>query len=363
MLTESDILAQLAKVPEPELHKDLVTLNMIRDVHIATGDKGARVSFTVVLTTPACPMRRKIETDCMVAVGQLREVGEVKVNFTANTARDARLAGLPVKNIIAVGSGKGGVGKSTTAVNLAIALLQQGARVGVLDADIYGPNIPLMLGVKHQRPNVRAGKLVPVEAHGMALMSMGFLLGIDQPAILRGPMLHKALEQFIKDVAWPDLDYLVIDLPPGTGDVQLSLSQIVPMTGAIVVTTPQEVALEDVRKSIYAFKSMQVNVLGVIENMSYFIAPDTGNRYDIFGHGGGRRMADALGVPFLGEVPIDPAIRAGGDAGVPITIADADGAHAQVFRELASGLAGKLSVLNLQRATPGVIGLMDIPIA
>jgi ATP-binding protein involved in chromosome partitioning len=358
MPTEAAVLNQLATVQEPELHKDLVSLNMIRDVRV----DGGAVQFTVVLTTPACPMRRKIETDCTVAVGQLPDVTAVKVNFTASTARDARLGALPVKNVVAVGSGKGGVGKSTTAVNLALALQLQGARIGLLDADIYGPNIPLMMGVKNHRPNVRGGKLVPVSAHGLSLMSMGFLLGVDQPAILRGPMLHKALEQFVRDVAWDDLDYLIIDLPPGTGDVQLSLSQIVPMTGAIVVTTPQEVALEDVRKSIYAFKSMDVTVLGVIENMSYFIAPDTGNRYDIFGHGGGRRMAETLGVPFLGEVPIDTAIREGGDAGRPTVVSQPDSPHTAAYTEISRTLAGRLSVLNVQRAVPGVIGLMEIPV-
>ncbi|MEO6062369.1 MAG: Mrp/NBP35 family ATP-binding protein [Thermoflexales bacterium] len=358
MPSQQNVLAALSKVQEPELHKDLVSLNMVHAIRI----DGGAVEFTIRLTTPACPLKHQIERECVLAVGAIPDVTGVKVRFDANTARDTRLANLPVRNIVAVGSGKGGVGKSTTAVNLAIALKQQGARVGLLDADIYGPNIPLMMGVKGSRPNVSGGKLVPVQAHGLQLMSMGFLLGVDQPAILRGPMLHKALEQFIRDVAWSDCDYLIVDLPPGTGDVQLSLSQIAPMTGAVVVTTPQDVALEDVRKSIYAFKSMSVPVLGVIENMSYFIAPDTGRRYDIFGHGGGQRMAGALGVPFLGEVPIDQAIREGGDHGLPIVAGEPGGAHALAYQAIASALAAKISVMNAQRAMPGFIALDMIPI-
>lgn len=358
MVTQEHVLFALSKVIEPELHRDLVTLNMVHDVNIT----GGAVEFIVRLTTPACPLKHQIERECTLAVGAIPEVTAVKVKFDANTLRDGRLADLPVGNIVAVGSGKGGVGKTTTAVNLAVALVQQGARVGMLDADIYGPNVPTMLGLKGQRPTAHKGKLVPIQAHGLQVMSMGFLLETDTPAILRGPMLHKVLEQFVRDVAWGDLDYLIVDLPPGTGDVQLSLSQIVPFTGAVVVTTPQEVALEDVRKSVYAFKSLNVAVLGLIENMSYFICSCCGNRVEIFAHGGGRRAAEAFGIPFLGEVPVDPAIREGGDTGKPIVAAQPDSALAKACTEIACALAARISVLNAERDMPGLISLTEIPV-
>lgn len=359
-ITEEQVMAALGTVIEPELHRDLVTLKMIKDVRV----EGSRVAFTVVLTTPACPLRSRIENECREAVTRLTAATEVTVNFTANVARDARVGeqlNIPVRNTIAVASGKGGVGKSTVSVNLALSLALEGARVGLLDADIYGPNIPMMMGVAHLPPPV-GNRIVPGEAHGVKLMSMGFLIQPDQPVIWRGPMLHQALRQFLADVAWGDLDYLIIDMPPGTGDVQMSLAQSTPLTGGLIVTTPQAVALSDVRKGLATFQKLDVPILGIVENMSYFIAPDTGKRYEIFGHGGGQRYAAEVKVPFLGELPIDPRIAAGGDTGRPIVLDQPNSPAAQALRELARQIAARVSVINLNRKPTGVIGVGDIPI-
>ena len=347
-VTETQVLEALSKVIEPELHRDLVSLNMVKDIKI----DGSKVDFTITLTTPACPLQSRIEEEAKAAVMAIPGVEEVKVQFDANVPQDARLFGtlnIGARNAVAVASGKGGVGKTTVAVNLAVALAQDGAAVGLLDADIYGPNVPLMLGVKGQRPRVRGGKIVPVEAYGLKVMSMAFLVEEEQPVIWRGPMLHSAIRQFLTDVDWGQLDYLIVDLPPGTGDAQLSLAQSIPLTGGVIVTTPQDVALADVVKGIGMFKTMKVPVLGVIENMSYFIAPDTGQRYEIFGHGGGRRVAERMNVPFLGEVPLDPRVREGGDAGRPIVATDPDSPAAKALREIAQSLAAKISVLHLTR--------------
>jgi ATP-binding protein involved in chromosome partitioning len=342
---ESQVLKALGTVIEPELHRDLVTLNMVSDIEIEGGD----VAFKVTLTTPACPLQDQIEREAREAVMAIEGVDSVKVQFDSNIPRDRRLfdqVQLRAKNAVAVASGKGGVGKSTVAANLAVALQQDGAHVGLLDADIYGPNIPLMLGVAGQRPRVFNEKILPVDAYGMSVMSMAFLVEEDQPVIWRGPMLHGAIRQFLTDVDWGELDYLIIDLPPGTGDAQLSLAQSVPLTGGVVVTTPQDVALADVVKGIGMFKQLNVPVLGVIENMSYFIAPDTGNRYDIFGHGGGQKVAERMGVPFLGEIPIDPAIRIGGDEGEPIVVKAPDSAAGKALKQISRNLAAKISVLH-----------------
>lgn len=359
-VTESQVMEALSHVIEPELHRDLVSLNMIKNVTINDG----RVDFTVVLTTPACPLRTRIENECKQAVLAVPGVEMVNVRFDANVARDNRMTGrldVPVRNIVAIASGKGGVGKSTVAVNLAIALAQEGARTGLLDADIYGPNIPMMMGAARLGPPVN-NRIIPTEAYGVKLMSIGFLVPPDQPIVWRGPMLHNALRQFLNDVDWGELDYLIVDMPPGTGDVQLSLAQSTPLSGGVIVTTPQNVALADARKGLAAFQKLDVPVLGIIENMSYFIAPDTGKRYNIFGHGGGKRYAAQVGVPFLGEVPIDPRIAEGGDTGKPILVAQPESEAAQALRNVARQIAARLSVINLSRKDENVIGLGDIPI-
>jgi ATP-binding protein involved in chromosome partitioning len=350
-VTEGDVIAALSTVNDPELHRDLVSLNMIRDIEI----DGGHVTFTVVLTTPACPLKNVIQADCEQALAQIPGVEKVSVNWDAQVQRDNRLSNhvdVAVKNAIAVGSGKGGVGKSTVAVNLAVALAKRGASVGLLDADLYGPNVPLMMGVTGERPISRDGKNIePIEAHGVKLISIGFLVDEKTPLVWRGPMLHGALRQFLGDVNWGELDYLVIDLPPGTGDVQLSLTQALPLTGAVVVSTPQAVSQADVVKSIAMFQLEQIDVpvLGVVENMSGFVAPDTGQTYDIFGAGGGREVAEKMDVPFLGTVPIDPAVRVGGDEGTPIVISAPDSPAAQAIDQIATELAGAISVLNFNK--------------
>ncbi len=359
-VTEDAVMRALRTVIEPELHQDLVSLKMIKDVAI----NGGEVAFTVVLTTPACPLRARIESECRAAVSTIDGVQSVKVNFTANVSRDPRVSSTinaPIRNTIAIASGKGGVGKSTVSVNVAVSLAREGARVGLMDADIYGPNIPQMMGAPNLPPP-QGQRLMPSEAYGVKLMSMGFLVRPDQPVIWRGPMLHSALRQFLTDVEWGELDYLIIDMPPGTGDVQMSLAQSTPLTGGLIVTTPQSVALSDVRKGAMTFRQLEVPILGVVENMSYFLAPDTGKRYNIFGHGGGQSYAREIGVPFLGEIPIDPRITVGGDTGRPIVLAEPDSQAAKALRQIARDLAARVSVLNLTRKPEGVIGLGDIPI-
>ncbi|MCE7939221.1 hypothetical protein DCC79_07275 [bacterium] len=350
-VTEALVIQALATVNDPEIHRDLVSLGMVRDIVV----DGGHVAFTVVLTTPACPLRNQIEDDCRRAVGAIPGVEAITVNWDAQVPRDNRLTSrvdIGVRNAVAVGSGKGGVGKSTVAVNLAVALARTGASVGLLDADVYGPNVPIMMGAVGAKPFSRDGKKIePIEAHGVKMISIGFLVDPKQPIVWRGPMLHGAIRQLLGDVNWGDLDYLVIDMPPGTGDVQLSLTQALPLTGAVIVTTPQAVSMADVVKSIAMFQLEQIDVpvLGVVENMSGFVAPDTGKVYDIFGRGGGQVVAEQMGVPFLGDVPIDPAVRAGGDAGTPIVVADPDAPAAQAFAAIAQKLAAGISVLNVNR--------------
>ncbi len=343
------ILAALSKVQEPELHQDLVTLNMIHDLKIDDGN----VDLTVMLTTPACPLKGRMEQDIRAALAQVPGVENVRVRFDANIRSDSRIAGqlqLPIKNIIAVASGKGGVGKSTVAVNLAVALARTGASVGLLDADITGPNIPQMLGVA-QMPPPKNQKLIPAQAYGIQFMSMGFMLKPGQAAIWRGPLLHSAIRQLFTDVAWTDIDYMVVDLPPGTSDAQLSLAQSTPLTGAVIVSTPQDIALSDATRGIDAFRQLQVPILGIIENMAYFVAPDTGNRYDIFGYGGAERAARELRVPFLGRLPLDPRAREGSDSGTPIVISAPDSEIARSFFDIANQLAAQVSLLSF-RADP-----------
>jgi ATP-binding protein involved in chromosome partitioning len=342
-LTKESILAALSKVQEPELHKDLVTLNMIRNLEIS----GDTVSFTVMLTTPACPLRGQIEKE---AKGAVLALGAKTVNLKldSDVPNDRRMRGLlnmPIRNAIAVGSGKGGVGKSTIAVNIAVALAKSGARVGLLDADIYGPNIPTMVGVD-KLPPPNGPKLVPATAYGLKMISMGLLVKPGQPLIWRGPMLNSAIRQFLGDVEWGELDYLIVDLPPGTGDAALSLAQALPLSGAIIVTLPQLVSLEDASRGLEMFRTLEVPILGVIENMSYLDLPD-GTRMDIFGSGGGEKLARASGTTFLGKIPIDPTVREGGDTGKPIVIAKPESVAAKIMTEIAEKVAAQMSVAAL----------------
>jgi len=343
-LSEEIVLEALKQIIDPDLRKDIVTLGFIKDLKIDGGD----VSFRIVLTTPACPVKEQMEAEATGIVGALHNVTSVKVTMDAEVPQGRGIANnvaVPgVKNIVAVSSGKGGVGKSTVAVNLAVALAKDGAKVGIMDADIYGPNVPIMLGTGYNQPKVENGKLIPIEAHGVKMISMAVLVPLDKPMILRGPMLHGVVRQFLADVNWGDLDYLTVDMPPGTGDVQLSLAQLVPVQGAVLVTTPQEVSLSDVRRAVKMFEQVNVPVLGVIENMSYFIAPDTGNRYEIFGKGGGQRLCDEYGLNFLGEVPMGIEVREGGDKGVPVVVSAPDAIQSAAFRKVAEEVARQVSI-------------------
>lgn len=349
------VWAALRTVIDPELGRDLVSLGMVKDLNV--GDDGT-VGLTVVLTTPACPLRAEIESSVTRALMQIPGVRHVNINVTANVPSAFAPQDLTpgVRNIIGVASTKGGVGKSTVAVNLAVALARLGARVGLLDADIYGPNVPLMMGLRDARPEIRIvptndggeiEKLIPVENYGVRVMSMGFLIDEDQPVIWRGPMLNSALRQFLGQVDWGDLDYLLVDLPPGTGDVQISLIQLTKITGIVQVTTPQEVALLDVRKGITMFRSQNINVLGVIENMSYFVCPHCGKATEVFAHGGGRQVALDYGVAFLGELPLLPAIRESGDKGTPVVVSQPESEIATRYLEIARQLAAHISTANL----------------
>lgn len=342
-VTREDVLAALRSVQDPDLHKDIVTLGFVKDVRI----DGSAVDFTIELTTPACPVKEEMKSQAESLVGALPGVTAARATMTADVRARAGMTRqtIPgIKNIVAVGAGKGGVGKSTTAVNLAVALALRGAKVGLLDGDVYGPNIPQMLGTSDQPEVSEDKKMIPPQAHGIKLISMGMLVPPDQPIIWRGPMLHSAIQQFMRDVVWGELDYLVVDLPPGTGDVSLSMAQSVPLAGAVVVTTPQGVSVADVRKAVAMFRQLNIPVLGAVENMSYFACPHCGDRTDIFGHGGGARMAEDLGVPFLGEVPIDARVRQGGDEGQPVVVADPQGAAAKAFADVAGRVAAQISI-------------------
>ncbi len=351
-LNKESVLEVLKPVQDPELRKSLVELNMIRNVKIENGN----VSFTLVLTTPACPLRQFIVEDCERAIKTLPGVNKIDVEVTAETPQQKSLpdrTGIDgVKNIIAVSSGKGGVGKSSIAVNVAVALAQMGAKVGLIDADIYGPNAPMMLGLEGSGINVRQspqGEIIePAFNHGVKLVSMGFLIDKDQPVIWRGPMLNGVIRQFLYQVQWGDLDYLIVDMPPGTGDAQLTLAQAVPMAGAVIVTTPQSVALSDSRRGLKMFQQLNVPVLGIVENMSYFIPPDLPDRqYDIFGSAGGEKTATELQVPLLGCVPLEIPLREGGDRGIPIVVADSDSASAKALIAIAQQIAARVSVAAL----------------
>jgi ATP-binding protein involved in chromosome partitioning len=339
-----DLRKALSRVEDPELHKDLISLNMIRDLKVENG----RVSFALVLTTPACPLRDRIAADARAAVQAVPGVREVQIKMEANVPGGAPAGAVTInaRNVIAVGSGKGGVGKSTIAVSLAVSLAQSGSCVGLLDADIYGPNIPTMMGVL-ELPQPKEDRIFPAEAHGVKLISIGLMVEPGRPLVWRGPMLHSAIRQLLTDVEWGVLDYLIVDLPPGTGDVQISLGQLVHLTGGIIVTLPQKVAREDALRGLEMFKMMNVPILGVVENMSYWIGPD-GKEVDLFGRGGGRELAEQAGVPFLGEIPIDPNVRIGGDDGKPVVLSSPESPVAVALKDIAQKTAARISVVALQ---------------
>jgi ATP-binding protein involved in chromosome partitioning len=353
----SVVLQALSVVQDPDLRRDIVSLGFVKNLAI----DGGRVSFTIELTTPACPVKDLMRDQAHAAVSAIPGVSTVEIEMTAAV----RAAGIPdgtraaipgVKNVIAVGAGKGGVGKTTVAVNLAVALARSGSRVGVLDGDIYGPNVPIMLGLRTEL--VTDGqKILPAEKYGIQVVSMGFLTNDDSAVIWRGPMLHGAIQQFFREVAWDDLDYLVVDMPPGTGDVALSLSQTVPVSGAIVVTTPQQVSLADTRRAVRMYQKLNIRVTGLIENMSHYACPKCGHEADIFGHGAGEALANEMGVPFLGRVPIYQPIREGGDSGHPIVIAEPESVAARALVAVAEQAAAQISIASY---TKPVIPLTEV---
>ena len=348
---QGSVLEALKVVRDPDLQRDIVTLGFIKDLKI----DGGQVSFTIELTTPACPVKDQMRDQARAAVQQVAGVTAVDVRMSARVREavgaDGGRQSVPgVKNVIAVGAGKGGVGKTTVAVNIAIALAKCGGKVGIIDADIYGPNVPIMLGMKTQL-TTDGQKILPAEKYGLQVISMGFLTGDDAPIIWRGPMLHGALQQFFREVAWTNLDYLVIDLPPGTGDVALSLSQTVPVAGAIVVTTPQQVSLADSRRAVAMYKKLNIPTLGIIENMAYFVCPSCSHEADIFGRGGGEQMASDLGAPFLGRIPIYQPIREGSDSGVPLMISEPDSPAGRALMAAAERTAAQVSIASYNRPT------------
>jgi ATP-binding protein involved in chromosome partitioning len=351
--TESTVLAALRAVRDPDQGQDIVTLGLVKELHV----HDAEVSFTLAFAGQSPATKAALHSSASKAVSQLPGVSRVSVKMGSGAGRPAAHGHTPgqpaaaatdfipeVKHTVAVSSGKGGVGKSTVAVNLALALKQSGAQVGLVDVDVYGPDVPLMMGAKG-KPGMFENKIIPVEAHGIKIMSIGLLVAEREALVWRGPMIHSAVQQFLRDVNWGPLDYLVFDMPPGTGDAQLSLSQVVPLSGVVMVTTPQDVALLDVRKALGMFRKLNVPILGIVENMSYFIAPDTGRRYPIFGEGGGQRVADEFGVPLLGQIPLEMETREGGDAGVPITVGRPDSAQAQAFRKIAAAAAARVEAV------------------
>jgi len=343
-LDRETVLSALRAVLDPDLRKDIVTLGFVKDLVI----DGGKVAFTIELTTPACPVKDQMREQAVAAVRALAGVTDVDVHMTANVRSvsmpETGRTPLPgVKNVIAVGAGKGGVGKTTVAVNLALALAKCGGRVGLLDGDIYGPNVPIMLGLRAQL-TTDGQRIVPAEKYGVQVVSIGFLTSDDAPVIWRGPMLHGAIQQFFREVAWRDLDYLIVDMPPGTGDVALSLSQTVPVVGSIVVTTPQQVSLADSRRAVRMYQKLNIPTLGIVENMSYYACPNCHHETDIFGHGGGEQLAADMEVPFLGRLPIYQPIREGGDAGVPLVVADSSSVAARALMTVAERTAAQVSI-------------------
>lgn len=356
-LNHANILEALRSVRDPDLQRDIVSLNFVRDVVI----EGPDVRFTIELTTPACPVRDEMRAaavravqEAIPAVGKVSVAMESRVTGRASQQKSAVLPG--VKNTIAIASGKGGVGKSTVAVNLAVALANEGAQVGLVDADIYGPSIPMMMGITG-RPRVHQQRLVPMEKWGVKVMSIGFLVDPMQAVIWRGPMASGAIKQFMTDVEWGDLDYLLFDLPPGTGDIQLTLVQTIPLTGAVIVTTPQDISLADARKGFVMFQKVNVPILGIVENMSTYVCSQCGHRDNIFDNGGGRKAAEELGTPFLGEIPIYTSIRVAGDRGRPVAVEKAATPQAAVISTIARNLAAQISIRNAQQTSGPVVDI------
>jgi ATP-binding protein involved in chromosome partitioning len=348
--TQQDVLTALARIVDPDLGRDVVSLEMIKDLQISNE---GRVSFTFELTTPACPVRDRFRTLAEEYVGALPGVTAVDARMTAQVraAFNGRPAGdlLPgVKHTLAVASGKGGVGKSTVAVNLAASLALAGAQVGLLDADIYGPSIPSLTGV-HDQPVLSNGKLMPQQGFGMKLMSIGLLSNREAAMVWRGPLVGRAIEQFMSDVDWGELDYLVIDLPPGTGDASLTVAQKIPLTGVVVVATPQDVALDIAVKALQMFRGLNVTPLGLVENMSWYVCPSCGHKHHVFSHGGVETAAARLGVPFLGAIPLEEGIREEADAGVPVVVSRPDSAGARAFRELSEQVAARVSIQSFRK--------------
>lgn len=357
-IDQSAVLAALRTVKDPDLGRDIVSLNFVRDLEI--GDGGVR--FRLVLTTPACPVKEKLEQAAREAVFSVSGVERVEVKMEAEVPKGRGMGekeSVPgIKNIIAVSSGKGGVGKSTVAVNLAVALAQKGASVGLLDTDVYGPNVPIMVGVDEDLKNT-GRKIIPHTAYNVKVMSLGFLNRGDKPVIWRGPMLHSAVRQFLYDVEWGELDYLIVDMPPGTGDAQLSLAQLVPVQGAVLVTTPQEVAMADVRKAYNMFEQVHIPVLGIVENMSYFICPNCSEKHSIFGSGGGEVLAEKFKTTLLGQVPLSAKVREAGDAGVPVVVGQKDTTQAQAFSQIADNVAAQVSIAAMKGGGLPVISIGD----
>lgn len=352
-VTKEQVVEALKRVEDPELRRDVISLGMIQDLAVQEG----LVRLTLVLTTPACPVREKLESDVRAAVAAIPGVQKVELSTTAQVkaTRPFDQQGLPgVRNVVAVASGKGGVGKTTVSVNVAVALARAGARVGLMDADVYGPNVPLMMGLS-ALPPLREQKIVPAENFGVRVMSMGFLVKPEEAVIWRGPMLHGAVNKFLKEVLWGQLDYLLVDLPPGTGDVQLSLSQSIPLTGAVMVTTPQDVALLDVRKAITMFQKVKVPLLGIVENMSAFECPHCHQTTPIFDQGGGRKAAEAMGIPFLGAVPLTESVRSGGDSGHPVVLTAPDSPVAVALNDVARQVAARVSLLAEQQGQASAV--------
>jgi ATP-binding protein involved in chromosome partitioning len=352
-LNEAAVLDALRQVHDPDLHKDIVALGFVKDLRVT----GGRVAFTIELTTPACPVKDLMREQARAAVAGVPGVADVAIEMTAAVRPVSRADGgrAPVegvKNIIAVGAGKGGVGKTTVSVNLAAALAARGSRVAIIDGDMYGPNVPIMLGLK-TRLETDGQKIVPAERYGLQVVSMAFLTDDDAPVIWRGPMLHGAIQQFFRDVRWRDIDYLFVDLPPGTGDVALSLSQSVPVAGAVLVTTPQSVAVADTRRAIHMYRKLNIPTLGLVENMSHFVCAGCGRESDPFGRGGGRALAAELGLPFLGDVPLQENLRVAGDDGIPIVLGDPSSAAARALIAAAERVAQQVSMASFgPRAIP-----------
>ena len=357
------VLSALKVVVDPDLRRDIVSLGFVKNVAIDQG----RVSFTIELTTPACPVKDQMREQAAAAVRALPGVSDVAVQMTAKvrsvSAPETGRTPLPgVKNVLAVGAGKGGVGKTTVAVNLALALAHCGSRVGILDGDIYGPNVPIMLGLKAQQLTTDGKQIVPAEKYGVQVVSMGFLTQEDAAVIWRGPMLHGAIQQFFREVAWRDLDYLIVDMPPGTGDVALSLSQTVPVAGAILVTTPQQVSLADTRRAVRMYQKLNIQPIGLVENMSYYACTNCHHEADIFGHGGGEALASSMEIPFLGRLPIYQPIREGSDSGVPLIVSEPGSPAGRAFITVAERTAAQLSIAahKVAEANKGKIPLIQV---